>query len=54
MDKLQEYDAWRRQDVKWNRDQMQKLENRDTELDKLRGRYRVRLWNIKAIIPRPD
>ena len=34
MDKLQEYDAQRRQDVKWNQDQMQKLGNRDTGLDR--------------------
>lgn len=50
MDKLQEYDAQRREDVKWNRDQMEKLENRETQLDKeLKQEYQDMLAREKQI-----
>ena len=50
MDKLQEYDAQRREDVKWNRDQMEKLENRETGLDKeLKQEYQDMLEREKQI-----
>ena len=50
MDKLQEYDAQRRQDVAWNRNQMQKLENRETGLDKeLKEEHRQMLEREKQI-----
>lgn len=50
MDKLQEYDAQRRQDVKWNQDQMQKLQNRETGLDmELKEEHRQMLEREKQI-----
>ena len=50
MDKLQEYDAQRQKDVKWNQDQMQKLENRETGLDKeLKQEYQDMLEREKQI-----
>ncbi len=50
MDKLQEYDAQRQKDVKWNQDQMQKLENRETGLDKeLKQEYQDMLAREKQI-----
>ncbi len=50
MDKLQEYDAQRQKDVKWNQDQMQKLENRETGLDKeLKQEYQDMLEREKHI-----
>lgn len=50
MDKLQEYDAQRQKDVKWNQDQMQKLENRETGLDReLKEEHRQMLEREKQI-----
>lgn len=50
MDKMQEYDAQRREDVKWNQDQMQKLENRETGLDReLKQEYQDMLAREKQI-----